>query len=186
MSFSGKPAERKRSARYCAIAGTWPKPSEVRNAMTCWKISRACLRTSSGVVSLASSGPAQRTAPRARAGVILFMDGKNKSRSHGSHGVTRSRDFRDPCDFRDSLPARGRWRMAQDAMHVPRKVTLMREARGQRDLGNRKPVVAQEQLRTLDTTAQHVLVHRQTSRVAEQRLQVRDADARYLGDAGQR
>ena len=73
MSSSGKPPARKRSARYCAIAGTWPSPSEVRNEMTFWKISRASRRTSS---SLARAGVAHAVATRARAAMIVFMGGK--------------------------------------------------------------------------------------------------------------
>src|SRR5262249_10626348 len=77
MSSSGKPAARKRSVRYCAIAGTWPRPSEVRNEMTFWKISRASLRTSSGgAVSLAGAPAAQSRVAQARAALIVFMGGK--------------------------------------------------------------------------------------------------------------
>src|SRR6185369_9972704 len=182
MSSSGKPAARKRSARYCAIAGTWPRPSEVRNEMTFWKISRASLRTSSGgAVSLAGAPAAPRRVAKARAALIVFMGGK-------PIGLPRTRQG-SADDAQRRLPRRAsahrRRRVAEAAMHVAREMALMSEARRDRYLRDREPLVPQEQLRTLDPTSQHVFVDGHARRIAEQRLQVRHAHLCDLGDSRQ-
>src|SRR5690349_6122392 len=126
MSSSGKPAARKRSARYCAIAGTWPRPSEVRNEMTFWKISRASLRTSSGgIESLADAPAVQRRVAKARAALIFFMGGKPIGLPRVRQGSVDRAQRRLP---RRRASAHGRWRVPEDAVHVTRKMTLMREA----------------------------------------------------------
>src|SRR4029453_18371382 len=134
MSSSLNPAARKRSARYCAIAGTWPRPSEVRNEMTFWKISRASLRTSSGgVASLAEAPAAQNRAAKATARLIFFMGGK-------PIGLPRTRqgsvDRAQRRLLRRASP-QGRGRVAEDAVHVASEMALMSEPGGDRYLRDR-------------------------------------------------
>ena len=63
--------------------------------------------------------------------------------------------------------------------HVPRQVALVSKPCRERHLRNRQAPILQQQLRALDASTQHVLMHRHAGRLPEQRLQMRHADASH-------
>src|SRR5258708_14665614 len=76
----------------------------------------------------------------------------------------------------------------RDALHAPHvhgKMALMGEACFQRNAANWESAFPQQQCRPLYAAANHVLVHRQANRLAEEHLAVRDAESCDTGNLQQ-
>src|SRR5512138_1341537 len=91
MSSSGKPAARKRSARYCAMAGTCASPSCVFIAMILSRIARPSARTLAGASAWAAvMQPSTRAVidPIIRIRIIITLSTmRNADGSLGSRGL---------------------------------------------------------------------------------------------------
>ena len=57
------------------------------------------------------------------------------------------------------------------------KMTLMGKTRLKRDLADRHLALTEQNLGAFDTTSNHILMHRDTCRFAEERFEMRDAQS---------